>query len=123
MIRFLQSLGRIETRLKNYDEARKSYEQALTKTNKFLFKSIEYELHESLTEVFALKGEYKEAYEHYKKYHEVKEEVVNMQSSTRMKSIQFMNQIELAKREAELQKEKHNEIQKAYSIIEEKIRI
>ena len=43
-----------------------------------------------------------------------------MQSNTKLKSIQFMNQVALAQKEAELEKEKNTELQKAYSIIEDK---
>ena len=43
-----------------------------------------------------------------------------MQSNTKLKSVQFTSQIEFARKEAELQKEKHSALQQAYSIIEDK---
>ena len=120
VIRFLQALGKLETKLNNTEEARKYYEEALHYADKVSFKSIEYELHQALTEIYELKGDYKKAFEHYRSYHTVKEEVINMQSTTRLKSLKFMNQVESARREADLERVKNDELKKAYGIIEEK---
>jgi serine phosphatase RsbU (regulator of sigma subunit) len=50
----------------------------------------------------------------------LKQEVINFQSTTRLKSQQMILQIDSAQREAKLEREKNEELKTAYSIIEER---
>jgi hypothetical protein len=70
--------------------------------------------------LYEREGNYKMALEHFKKFHQLKEEVITMNSNAKLKSVQYMNQIEFARKEAEIEKDKNAELQKAYQIIEEK---
>ena len=120
IIRFLQSYGKLYLKKNDLQEAKIKFEEALEYATKTAYKSIQYELHESLANICDELGESGTAFRHYKKFHELKEDVISLQSNTRLKSVQFMTQVELAKREAELEKTKNAELKKAYDIIEEK---
>jgi serine phosphatase RsbU (regulator of sigma subunit) len=120
IIRYLQSLGKLEERLGNKEEAKKKYLESLEQATNTSYKFIQYELHEALADLCSQMGDTASAFEHYKKFHSIREEVVSLQSNTRLKSLKFMSQVESAKREAELEKTKNAELQKAYALIEEK---
>jgi len=120
VIRFLQSLGKLELRLGNKEEAKNWYLNALEKATNSSYKSIQYELYEVLAEISSELNDMAGAFEYFKKFHQVKEEVISLQSNTRLKSVQFINQVETAKREAEFEKNKNAELKRAYDLIEEK---
>jgi serine phosphatase RsbU (regulator of sigma subunit) len=120
VMRFSQSLGNLELKLGNKEEAKKWYRNALELGTNSSYKSFQYEVYELLAEVCSQMNDMAEAFEYYKKFHQVKEEVISLQSNTRLKSVQFINQVESARREAEIEKNKNTELKKAYELIEEK---
>jgi len=120
VMRFLQTNGRLYFAMNEIAESLQYYHRALELSAKLNFKSVGYEIHQSLCESYKSKGDYKEALYHFEKFHSLKEEVLTNQSNTRLKSVQFMNQIDSARREAELARSKNEELQSAYFIIEEK---
>jgi serine phosphatase RsbU (regulator of sigma subunit) len=120
VMRFSQSLGNLELKLGNKEEAKRWYTYALEVATNSSYKSFQYEVYELLAEVCSQLNDMVGAFEYYKKFHQVKEEVISLQSNTRLKSLQFINQVESAKREAELEKNKNTELKKAYDLIEEK---
>jgi serine phosphatase RsbU (regulator of sigma subunit) len=120
VMRFSQSLGNLELKLGNKEEAKKWYRYALDLAKNSSYKSFQYEVYELLAEVCSQLNDMAGAFEYYKKFHQVKEEVISLQSNTRLKSLQFINQVESAKREAEIEKNKNTELKKAYELIEEK---
>ncbi|MBI3509983.1 MAG: tetratricopeptide repeat protein [Bacteroidetes bacterium] len=120
IMRFLMLLGRIDELENNFSEAKEKFLESLVYAEKSTFRSVSYEILESIGKLYEREGNYKSALEYYRKFHSIKEEVISMQSNTKLKSIQFLNQVEFAKKEAELEKIKNTELQKAYTIIEEK---
>ncbi|HEU4717712.1 MAG TPA: SpoIIE family protein phosphatase, partial [Bacteroidia bacterium] len=120
IIRFLQMLGKVEMTTGNLAAAKKNYEEALAFAEQFSFKSIVYELHLAIAQVDKLGGDYESAFDHFEKSVKIKEEVVNYQSNTRLKSIQMFTRIESAQRETELERKKNEELKAAYDIIEER---
>jgi tetratricopeptide (TPR) repeat protein len=119
-VRFLQMLGKIEMRRKNIAESKALFLKALGLSDNLSFKSIIFELHQSIMEIYKQEGDYKSAFEHFEKFHAIKEEVISLQSNTQLKSVQFVSQIEFARKEADLEKEKNAELNKANKIITEK---
>lgn len=120
IIRFLQTTGKLESIENNDEAAKQCYIEALEHTKQNAFKSVEYELHEELAETYGRLNDMEAAFKHYKEFHRIKDKVISLQSNTRLKSVQYINQVQSAKREAELEKEKNAELKKAYDIIEEK---
>ncbi len=118
VLRFKQTLGKIELAQNNLQKACNIYSDALKYAEEYSFKSIEYELLAAMTEVLKAQGKHKEALEHYEKYHKIKEEVVSMQNNSQLKTVTLINQIEFARKEAELEKTKNAQLQEAYQIIE-----
>jgi tetratricopeptide (TPR) repeat protein len=120
MMRFHQLMGKVKYELQDYPGSKIELEEALKLAQQLSFKSVAYDIHFALWEIFEKEGDFKCALDHYKKFHSLKEEVISMQSNTKLKSVQFMSQVALAQKEAEFEKEKNAELQKAYSIIEDK---
>ena len=120
VMRFMQLIGRIEFLGGNIKGAKKQYEKALVFADRYSYKSIKYEIHESLYAICRSEGNFEEALEQFELFHKLKEEVISLQTNAQLKSVQLMNQIEFAKKEAELEKNKNAELKKAYSIIEDK---
>jgi len=120
VIRFLQILGRIALQEGSIEEAKACHNEALAYSEKYDFKSIVYEQHEALAELYEKEGNFKEALKFFRQFHAAKEYLINFQSSARLQSTQFINQIENARKEAEMEKEKHMALNEAYKIISEK---
>ena len=120
VIRFLQMLGKIALDQNNISGAKERYLEALDYAEKFSFRSMLYEVHESLAGIFEKENDFQKAYYHFTLYNKIKEEVITLQSNGRLKSVQLISKIEFAQREAEIEKARHAELHKAYFIIEEK---
>ena len=120
VMRFLQILARIDFSLGNTVETEHWHRLAMESAEKYSFRSIIYELHESYAAFYKQKGDFEKALDHYEKFIAIKQEVINFQSNTRLKSMQLINQIDSAIREAEFERRKNEELKEAYAIIEEK---
>jgi tetratricopeptide (TPR) repeat protein len=120
VIRFLQMMGKLEHLAGNRQEAKEAFGKALDYAEKYSFRSMEYELLESMTVISKEEEDYKSALEYHEKFHQLKEKVISLQTNTQLKSVQFMGEIEFARKEADLEKQKNVELKKAYSVIEDK---
>jgi serine phosphatase RsbU (regulator of sigma subunit) len=121
-MRFMHANARIAM-LQNDDVKSQMYlEEAIKLAEERKFNSIAYELYELYSEFFQKTGKLKEALEYYKRFHTLKEEVLGAQSSSQLKSIQLMNQIESSRREAELERIRNVDLKNAFELIEEKNR-
>lgn len=120
VMRYCQQLGKIAMQLNNQEEAVKYFDEALKIAQEKKFKSITYEIYESYSELFLRAGNYKSSLEYYKKFHLLKEEVLNAESGARLKSLQMINEIEASKKEAELERVKNVDLKNAFKEIEEK---
>lgn len=120
VMRFRQILGKLELHMNKVAEAKIKFLEALKYAEEYGFKSVQYEIYESLTGIAKKQGDYKLALEYHEKFHTVKEEVINTQTSALMKANQMVGQVEFARKEAQLEKEKNTELACAYKIIEEK---
>ncbi len=107
MMRFLQMFGNIEMKRNNIAAAKQHLEKALEFAQKHNYRSIQYEVHQSISNICKQEGDFKSAFEHFEKFHSIKEEVISMQSNTQLKSVQLVAQIEFARKEADIEKEKN----------------
>jgi tetratricopeptide (TPR) repeat protein len=120
VMRFLQTSGKLFFMQNEIEESLRYYHEAEKLAFNLNFKSVLYEIHLSLSEVYKSAGNFEKAFSHFENFHRLKEEVLTGQSNLRLKSVQLMNQIDSARREAELERTKNDELQTAYSIIEGK---
>lgn len=120
IMRFNLVNGKVAMLLGDHENARRFYFETLRASEERKFKSINYEVCQLLSEFYDAQGDHKEALAYYKKYHTLKEEVLNNQSIERLKSIQLMSQIESSKKEAELERVKNVDLKNAFQVIEEK---
>ena len=118
VMRFLQMLGKIQFVKNNIPEAKKYYTEALDYAESLSFKSVRYELYESMAEICKLEGDHKTALEYYQKFYKLKDEVISFQTNSQLKSVQLLGQIKFARKEAEIEKTKNAELTKAYDEIE-----
>ncbi len=120
VIKFLQMLGKVNFTLNNIPAAKEHYLSALEYAQKYSFRSMLFEIHQSLAEIYEKEQNFEKAYYHFRLYNNTKEEVISLQSNGRLKSVQFVAKIEFAQKEAEAEKVRNAELNKAYHIIEEK---
>ncbi|HEY6160914.1 MAG TPA: tetratricopeptide repeat protein [Bacteroidia bacterium] len=120
VMRFMQLIARLEFLSGNTTGAKEQYEKALAYADQHSYKSIKYEIYESLYTIYRSEGNFQKALEQYELFHKLKEEVISLQTNAQLKSVQLMNQIEFARKEADIEKNKNAELKKAYSIIEDK---
>ena len=120
VMRFHQQFGKIAMAQNEPEKAKEFFNDALKISEEKKFKSITYEVSALMAELYEKLGDHKTALEYYKKFHTLKEEVLSAQSSSQLKGMQLMNQIESSKREAELERVKNVDLKNAFKLIEEK---
>lgn len=122
VMRYNMTTGKIALLENECEKARWYFLETLKIAEERKFNSIKYEVYELLSDLSVKTGDFITALDYYKKFHTLKEEVLNAQSSSRLKSVQLMNQIESSKREAELERVKNVDLKNAFKEIEEKNR-
>lgn len=76
-----------------------------------------YEIHHTLSEAYEKAGKIAKAFEHFKLYHVIKEEVFSSENSQKIKALQFQFQTERIQKESEMERLKNVELIKAYDEI------
>ncbi|MGZ3867282.1 MAG: hypothetical protein ACXVNR_13070, partial [Bacteroidia bacterium] len=120
VMRYNMAIGKIALLENDCEKASKYFFDTLKIAEERRFQSIRYEVYELLSDMYLKTCDHARALEYYKKFHLLKEEVLNAQSSSRLKSVQLMNQIESSKREAELERVRNVDLKNAFKEIEEK---
>ncbi len=107
--------------------AKKDHENALLHGNKAVEQAEQmktliklYEAHEILSKIHEEKGNLKDAYFHYKKFHQVKEEVHNQEVMRKIEELNSQHKIESMEKEQEIFKLKNVELKAAFDEIENK---
>ncbi len=113
-------MGKILTRKKNIKEALSNLKEALDICVSLKFKPIEFEIHFSLAEAYEADGNLNESLRHFKLFHTIKEEVLNAETSNKLKHQEISFAIEKSEQEAEIHRLKNVELKAAFEIIEEK---
>ncbi len=118
--RLLVLLGKILTRQQQYDGSIAALEKAGQISIEIRLKSVEFEIHLALSEVYELMGDDSKALEHYKLYQKKKEEVLSADVAVKVRNIETIRQMESANKEAEIHRLRNVELKKAYEEIEQK---
>lgn len=113
----LNYLGKIYTIQNNPDKAITFLEKGLMYSVEIDSKQEIYEIHKTLSFAYQQKGEIAQAFEHYKWYHVIKEEVFNAENTQKIKTIQFEIQTQSIQKESEIERQKNVELIKAYDEI------
>lgn len=81
------------------------------------------DIHHALSEVYERAGNVVEAFEHYKRYHAVKEEVLNNETASRLRYLQTSLATEKVEQEAALERQKNKELAEANAEIHRQMAI
>lgn len=114
----LLEMGEVLIALYNFDDAQQKLNEAVALSTKNNFIAKAYRGHELLATLFKVKGEYQKANEHLEKYFEYKTKVLLDESNSRIKVLQTQLLAEEASKREEIEKESHQQLRKAYQIIE-----
>ena len=90
-------------------------EQALTLSENIQSIIILNRCYRELAHTYELKGEFEVALEHYKEYHDLKEKILNQQTSSNLKAIELAFKIKATDQEKQLLLEKNEELELAIS--------
>jgi len=112
--------GRINRKLNRLDKSIRELDEALGIVQKLNAKPLQYEIHLELAKYYEKKDDAPKALENYKKYHSLKEEVLNSESSNRLKNQQIVFAIEKSEKEKEIFQLRNVELKSAYDVIAEK---
>lgn len=99
-INSLFTLGEIEEKKKNYDEAISYYSQSLEKAIANDVKHTVYELHDRLATVYENLGKVDLAFNHLKKYREIRESLFKAETLNRIHGLRMLHETKLAMEEA-----------------------
>ncbi len=111
-------LAQINTREKNYEAAFKYLDRALEIVKETGDKDGMYHIYKNYADIYEAKGELSKAYDYYKRFHEMKEEVYNDESRRRLKNIQFQYKVKAFQKETEAEKKKNAQLKHAFDKIE-----
>ena len=113
IITSLLNLGVVASAEHRFEEAIELLYEALDMANSINAKPKIFEIHFALSKAFEGAGEIGKAFEHYKHYHEIKEEVLSNESTTRLRQLQTTLATEKAERENALERQKNKELAEA----------
>ncbi len=82
-----------------------------------------YEIHHALSESFERAGQVEKAFEHFKKFHAIKEEVLSNETATRLRTLQTSAATEKSERDAEIERLKNKELAAANAEIHRQMEI
>jgi diguanylate cyclase (GGDEF)-like protein len=98
----LLNLGKVHRCLQNDETALSEFQEALALSQASGDRRGESQCHQLLSEVFEKRGELGTALEHFKQFHALKESVLNEDTANRLAGLKVAQQVETAKREAEI---------------------
>lgn len=115
----LINLGRLYNQKKEPQQAIQFLTQALGCANKLGAKPKVFQAHEALSEAYELAGKHKQALEHERESHRVKDLVFSDDSTTRLKNLQIRFEVERAEKEAEIHRLRNIELADALQRLKE----
>ncbi len=94
--------------------------EALSLATAINAKPLQYEVHELLSSIYKSEKNIEKAYTHFKLFHSLREEVLNAESSNKLKNQQISFALERAEKDAEIERIRNVELKTAYDKIDEK---
>jgi class 3 adenylate cyclase/Tfp pilus assembly protein PilF len=119
----LLNLGIVHTALREFAKAHTHLLTALELAQEIGAKPKIYEIHHALSDSFERAGQIEKAFEHYKRFHDLKEEVLSNETSTRLRHLQTNLATEKAERDTEIERLKNHELAEANAEIERQMAI
>ncbi len=104
-INALLYLGRLYGEKQQQEKAVVTIQQALRLAEEVGMKSKCYACHEELARLYEAAGDFQQALAHYKQFHQLKGEVLNEESLTRLKNLEVVHRTQQAQAEVERQKQ------------------
>lgn len=115
-------LGRVYRQLKDYDNSYLNLQKAISIAELYNSKPLMFPIYSSLSKYYENIGDYKLSLDYYKKYHDLKNEVLNIETINRINNLKIEYNIEQAKRESEIFKLRNVELKNANEEIRNKNR-
>jgi len=113
-------IGKIHLKTNKLNKALAHLSTALESALDLKIKSLIYEIHLSLSQLYNKLGDTNKELEHFKAYYHLKEEVINTETTNKLKKQQIAFSVERSQKEAEIYQLKNVELKKAYSIVSQK---
>ena len=112
-------LGELYFKMDNGDQAHNYLNKAMKLAEETGLKNPLRKAFEVFSMLFAREKNYEEAYKFHLRYMQLDKEIANVETSRQIAQMTMTNQLEQKEREAELQRVKNAELQKAYASLEE----
>ena len=112
------ALGRLCSRAKRADEGRGLLEAALALCQRRGLRQLAAECHEALADHHESLGDYGLALTHYRRFHKVEREVLSEGAGSKLRALQIHHEVEAARREAEMMRERQDALAKANAELE-----
>ena len=106
----LLTLGNVYLEMGDYTKACEALRKSLREIKETQAKPTELKIHGALASLYEATGELDKALEHHKRFHELKEEIFNDESTTKVKNLQIRVKVETAEKEAEIQRLRYVEL-------------
>jgi serine phosphatase RsbU (regulator of sigma subunit) len=113
-------LSRLYLGSQNYDLAKSYVDQAIQTAQELNANPLLYEAYEILATYFENLGDYRQAFECFKKFHQTRESVLNAQTHSKLKNQQVSFEIEKVQKDAEIYQLRNIELKNAYSALEKR---
>jgi len=114
----LLGIGKIQVKMKKFQSAIITLEQALNLASETKIKPVLSDIHKELAQAYESISEPAKTLFHYKEYIKLKEEILNNETSNRLKKQQIAFGVEKAQKEAEIYHLKNVELKRAYDTLE-----
>ncbi|MEO1051647.1 MAG: tetratricopeptide repeat protein [Bacteroidota bacterium] len=108
----LGKLGELYLKLKDYDKAEEYFELSIREAEESRHNLIIYKSYESLYKIAKSMGDMEKALYYLEKHVEYKTNIINHETNNVIKSIRSISELEMLEREAQLQREKKEEVEK-----------
>lgn len=105
-------------RMSKFEACHSNLNLAFELANKLGAKEEQQNIHLAYSELFEVSGDITQAFQHYKKYSELKSEIYNEQNDARMINLKGQHEIDVAKREAKIERTKNEELKLAFNEID-----
>lgn len=112
LARALRKIGIVACNMEQYETAIHSLKRALAIVTKTGDRRQTYQCHETLSEIFKKQGDYRRAYDHFKRFYDLKQSLFNEEADTRLKTLEIVHQLETTRKDAELYRLKNVDLQK-----------
>ena len=106
----LLTLGNVYLEMGDKTKACETLRRSLREIKKTQAKPTELKIHDALASLYEATGELDKALDHHKRFHQLKDEIFNDESTTKVKNLQIRVNVETAEKEAEIHRLRYVEL-------------